>query len=252
MKRFLEALSRRCIQAANLDFASVQQRLRPLQARHAEISAVMSLDDDPGQPNARLLDVAEAAIREARVARLTALESRPRVPHWISTWPGEHYRFLNALVAVLQPRCVLEIGTHSGLSALAMLASLPANAHLATFDIVPWNTIASTFLTQSDFSPDRFSQVTADLGSLEQARRHEALLQQADLVFLDAAKDGALENKILDNFEAVGLKDGTLIVLDDIRLWNMLGIWRGIRRPKLDMTSFGHWSGTGLVEWSNT
>ena len=22
-----------------------------------------------------------------------------------------------------------------------------------------------------------------------------------------------------------------------------------IARPKLDLTSFGHWSGTGLVEW---
>jgi hypothetical protein len=32
-------------------------------------------------------------------------------------------------------------------------------------------------------------------------------------------------------------------------MMNMIGIWRGIRHPKLDLTSFGHWSGTGLVEW---
>jgi hypothetical protein len=29
----------------------------------------------------------------------------------------------------------------------------------------------------------------------------------------------------------------------------MLGVWRGIARPKLDLTSFGHGSGTGLVRW---
>lgn len=38
-------------------------------------------------------------------------------------------------------------------------------------------------------------------------------------------------------------------LFDDIRVWNMLAIWRGIRRPKLDLTSFGHWSGTGLVDY---
>jgi hypothetical protein len=33
-------------------------------------------------------------------------------------------------------------------------------------------------------------------------------------------------------------------------LWNMLDIWYHLDKPKLDMTSFGHWSGTGLVQWS--
>jgi hypothetical protein len=30
----------------------------------------------------------------------------------------------------------------------------------------------------------------------------------------------------------------------------MLAIWRRIRRPKLDFTSFGHFTGTGLVLWA--
>jgi hypothetical protein len=38
-------------------------------------------------------------------------------------------------------------------------------------------------------------------------------------------------------------------MFDDIRLMNLLSIWRGIQRPKMDITSFGHWSGTGLVDW---
>ena len=38
-------------------------------------------------------------------------------------------------------------------------------------------------------------------------------------------------------------------VFDDIRQWTMLAIWRAVQRPKLDLTSFGHWSGTGLIDW---
>jgi hypothetical protein len=30
----------------------------------------------------------------------------------------------------------------------------------------------------------------------------------------------------------------------------MLDIWYNLDKPKLDLTSFGHWSGTGLVEWN--
>ena len=39
-------------------------------------------------------------------------------------------------------------------------------------------------------------------------------------------------------------------MFDDIRLLNMIEQWRALPRPKLDLTSFGHWSGTGLVDWN--
>jgi hypothetical protein len=31
----------------------------------------------------------------------------------------------------------------------------------------------------------------------------------------------------------------------------MVNLWRRIDSPKIDLTSFGHWSGTGLVDISN-
>lgn len=37
--------------------------------------------------------------------------------------------------------------------------------------------------------------------------------------------------------------------MDDIRVWTMLKTWREISYPKLDLTSFGHWSGTGIIEF---
>ena len=40
------------------------------------------------------------------------------------------------------------------------------------------------------------------------------------------------------------------LLLDDIRFLQMVNCWRSIASPKLDLTSFGHWSGTGLVDIS--
>jgi hypothetical protein len=39
-------------------------------------------------------------------------------------------------------------------------------------------------------------------------------------------------------------------MFDGIRVLNMIGIWRRLARPKMDLTSFGHWSGTGLADWN--
>lgn len=47
-------------------------------------------------------------------------------------------------------------------------------------------------------------------------------------------------------------KTAPIVMFDDIRLWNMLAIWWRLDRPKLDLTSFWHWSGTGLVDWTVT
>ena len=88
-----------------------------------------------------------------------------------------------------------------------------------------------------------------DLSDPRIAARYADLLRQADLLFVDADKDGVAEQRFIDNFRMVGLREGTIVVFDDIRVWNMLRIWRRISAPKLDVTSCGHWSGTGLVEW---
>ena len=64
-------------------------------------------------------------------------------------------------------------------------------------------------------------------------------------------KDGKQEELFLKNFKKLGLKDGTLLFFDDIRVWNMIKVWHEIDMPKIDITSFGHWSGSGIVEWKN-
>jgi hypothetical protein len=80
--------------------------------------------------------------------------------------------------------------------------------------------------------------------------RHRALLEEADFIFIDAAKDGVMEQRFIDNLKPLGFRNAPIVMFDDIRVWNMLKIWRQLDRPKLDLTSFGHWSGTGLVDWT--
>lgn len=101
-----------------------------------------SLHDEPHQPSSRLIQLTLQAAREAEHLSLDAIAARPAIQQSsnvksLTLWPGEHYRLLAALVRLLQPKNVVEIGTHLGWSALAMKQELPAGGRISTFDILP-------------------------------------------------------------------------------------------------------------------
>lgn len=223
-----------------------------VQARHGEKSMIFSLDDDPaaaGSP--RLHEVALAAATAARAISLEHLHERmDGPPYWPSVWPGEHYRLLAGLARVLAPRVVIEIGTATGMSALALAHGAPDEATVATFDLVPYHQVPGAVLRESDFADRRLVQHLDDLSTPAGLDKHRALLREASLVFVDAAKDGSQEDRFLELLGTVDYVTPPIVVFDDIRQWKMLATWRRITRPKLDVTSFGHWSGTGLVDFS--
>lgn len=222
----------------------------PVKAGHCEYSAVFSAVDETSRPSERLLSIAIEAVKHARGIDLEELRARMyRPPYYPDTWPGEHYKLLAGLVIALKPEVIVEIGTATGLSALAMKKYLPPGSKIATFDVVNWKMFRDTCLRDEDFLDGTLVQHVDDLSGADAVSKHRELLEAADLIFIDAAKDGKMEKKFLDNFKAVSFKGSPLLVFDDIRLWNMLRIWREIPLPKLDLTSFGHWSGTGLVDW---
>ena len=220
-------------------------------ARQAEKSMIFSLDDEPGRPSDRLLDVALAAAQAARSVSLEHLHERlAGPPYWPSVWPGEHYRLLAGLASVLGPSTIVEIGTATGLSALALRAGAPETARVVTYDIVPWREYPGAVLRESDLADGRLSQHVDDLSTPAGLERHRSVLEDATLVFIDAAKDGEQERRFLDLLGGLTYREPPIVVFDDIRQWKMLAIWREITRPKLDLTSFGHWSGTGLVDFA--
>lgn len=211
---------------------------------------LFSADDEIGRPTPWLIDIALSAARGAARADLSMVSKRLNAsPNYCDVWPGEHYKLLAALVQLLSPKRVVEIRTATGLSALAMKRYLPADARLLTFDIVPWTSFPNTVLTNEDFSDGSLIQATVDLCNPEVCGKLAGELSSAELIFFDAAKDVITERRLIENFKKINFVRTPLVIFDDIRLWNMLEIWREISAPKLDITSFGHWSGTGLVEW---
>ena len=173
--------------------------------------------------------------------------SHPLV-HYPNIWPGEHYKLLAAMVSVLAPRLVIEIGTAEGLSALTLKRYLKGDGKVVTFDLIPWREYPGSVLIPGDFDDGRLEQRVADLADPGAFQQHAELLAKADLLFVDAPKDGRFEPAFLKNLDGLA-RSAPLVVLDDIRVWNMLSTWRTITKPKIDLTSFGHWSGTGVVEW---
>ena len=92
-------------------------------------------------------------------------------------------RFLEALVFATGARCVLEIGTFTGYSALSMAAALPDDGRIDTCDIEPKHAeVAQRYFDRSPHG----SKITLHLGpALETISGLEG---EFDLVFVDADK----------------------------------------------------------------
>lgn len=241
LKRAIRSIQRRAVKL-------VLPNPRP---GHGEYSMIYDTLNTYRGASDYLIDLALRAAQEAWHTELPELSARVAADgnDFTRIWPGEHYRLLAALVKLLQPKHVVEIGTFRGLSALALKKYLPAAGKITTFDVVPWNSFADTCLRPEDFQDDRLRQQIGDLSNPAVFELHRPLIQEMELLFVDGPKDGVFERKFLQQLETVDFHKPLLVVMDDIRFWNMLAIWQEIARPKLDLTSFGHWSGTGLVEW---
>jgi caffeoyl-CoA O-methyltransferase len=122
---------------------------------------------------------------EALLAELSAETVRDNVgPAAMLTGPVAG-RFLELLVWGMQPRRVLEIGTLTGHSALAMAAALPDDGLLDACELDPVR--AAVAQSNFDRSPHG-AKITLHVGpALDTIRRLEG---DFDLVFIDADKDG--------------------------------------------------------------
>ncbi|HEY7115212.1 MAG TPA: hypothetical protein VH475_01425 [Tepidisphaeraceae bacterium] len=212
-------------------------------------STLLSIDQHAPPPR-RLIDLTfkavYAAMDEVNLDHLR--RERASVPEWFSIWPGEHYLLLAALVKVMQPRVAIEIGTDSGLSALCMKQYLPADGRIVTFDLIPWQQVDGKDLVESDFADGRLEQRLVDLGDPAKFEANRELIASAELFFIDGPKNVTFEESLMRQLATVNFAKPPILMFDDTRLPSMLKFWRELTYPKLDLTSFGHWSGTGLVE----
>jgi predicted O-methyltransferase YrrM len=220
--------------------------------RHSELSILTSVDDD-ARPSELLLDISLRAIQEARqtgLGDLPALNKQLPDALYYDVYPGEHYRLLHVLARNLGKRNIVEIGTFTGMSSACMLRGMPESCTLTTFDLVPWREVRS-HLDEKSFALGRITQILEDLSNPAVFEKHMNLFARSEMIFCDAPKDGVFEPEFLSNLARIQPTSACLLILDDIRLLNMIDVWRAIKSPKLDLTSFGHWAGTGLVDMTD-
>jgi predicted O-methyltransferase YrrM len=151
---------------------------------------------------------------------------------------------------LLNPQVIVEVGTSSGLGTYT-LARAQSEGETHTFDLLPW-TEFSSYLTQEFIESQNITQHLADLQDPQVFEQYRDLLTSAHLIFCDGPKDQQFEPQFLANLTTLKpTGQPRLLVMDDIRFDHMCTTWRSIKSPKLDATSFGHWSGTGLVDITN-
>jgi len=217
--------------------------------RHRIPSECWSTDDDRAAQNFNGWDFVGKALQTAVACRIDC--DNP----FANAFPGDHYRILAGLIFNLDrtngPLTLVDIGTHYGTSARVMLDFSAPEDRVVTFDITPWKDYETTYLTEDDFTSSRLVQHLKDLKEPDVFAEFVSLLDSADFIMCDGPKDGVFERKIYNLLSNVdfSLKPRWLF-LDDIRFPSEMVSWRTIDSPKLDLTSFGHFSGTGLVNIS--
>ena len=70
----------------------------------------------------------------------------------------------------------------------------------------------------------------------------------AEFILVRGPGDGKFEEQVLEQLGGLKFEEPPIVMFNDTRRWEMLRFCREIRNPKLDMTSFGRWTGTLLVE----
>ena len=143
----------------------------------------------------------------------------------------EHYRLLAHISTYYENETILDIGTFKGGSALAL--SFNNNNKVISIDIED----------HLDSNIDRSNIEFKILNILD----YPKLIQQSKLIMLDTAHDGLFEKEfytylIKSNWNGI-------MIADDIHLNKPMKRWWKLidNKYKYDITRFGHWSGTGLI-----
>lgn len=149
----------------------------------------------------------------------------------------EHYRLLMYLASCLKgPEPMIDIGTYKGLSAAALGAD--SEQKVITYDI-------------ANYIPD--NDVVKKMSNIEfriaNCCNEMDTICSSKLLFIDIdPHDGIEDAKIFKLLVENGFKG--LLVIDDIHHFEgMRNFFDSITLQKYDVTAYGHWSGTGIVNF---
>lgn len=159
---------------------------------------------------------------------------------YLTLEPGEeHYKLLAYIVKnyLNKDDIIIDIGTFIGLSALALSSS---GNYVITYDVK--DTIPDDKLTIKNV--DNIKYIIGDcLDDID-------VLLKSKLIMLDIDHSGVEEEKILNALRDNNYKG--IVILDDINIFEpMSELWKNIKEKKYEITKYGHWSGTGIILFSD-
>lgn len=141
----------------------------------------------------------------------------------------EHYRLLIFISHIFNNKILFDIGTNQCRSAIAL--SNNKNNQIKSYDLIqilPTNPI--------------IDNVQFILGNTTDDKD----IYNCPFIFLDVDHDGTYEDIFYKFLKEIKWKG--ILMLDDIHLNEAMQVfWKSISEEKYDLTSKGHWSGTGLV-----
>ena len=152
----------------------------------------------------------------------------------------QHYRLLEELSTKFSHSTLFDIGTHRGMSALA-LSTNPTN-RVVSFDIVAKSGLPNK---------PNIAYHTDDLMSVEGREKWQDTLLASPFIFLDIdPHEGTREFGFYEWLRDKDYKG--FVICDDIWYFKEMrdNFWYKIpSEHKIDITDRGHWSGTGIVRF---
>jgi predicted O-methyltransferase YrrM len=125
---------------------------------------------------------------------LTALRQKTAThPLYAMQVAPEQAQFMQMLLHILQAKYVLELGTFTGYSALAMALALPDDGHLITCDInEEWTHDAHSYWQAAEVSQKIELRIAPALETMHQLI-NDGLIHHFDFIFIDADKTNYLQ-----------------------------------------------------------
>ena len=153
----------------------------------------------------------------------------------------EHYKLLSYISTCLDSSNappLIDIGTYFGFSASALSYN---NSKVISYDVCDWIPDNEFSIKNNDNIETKIMNCVNDMD----------IIKDAAFIILDIdPHNGEEERVIIKALIDNGFKG--FLLLDDIKLnKDMQDFWDEITLPKVDVTSVGHWSGTGIVLFSD-
>jgi hypothetical protein len=155
----------------------------------------------------------------------------------LSSEVGEHYKLLIYLTNLYSNITILDIGTNTGESAIAL-------AQNKTNKVISYDIQNKVLVKMTEEYPNIEHKI------MDIANESDDIIKSAKIIMFDIAHDGIQEKNFTDRLNTIGYKG--FLICDDINCPfypSMNPWWNSIEIEKYDISDIGHHWGTGLVNY---